>query len=88
MKKKGSNPYSEVLRSLGLSPDEWLVEIDIGKPLGYNPTNFRSYVGVTLTNLATGSVFRSEKRGKYTKRQARKECIVMLTKEVQKMRAR
>ncbi len=57
--------------------------VDVGKPSGYNPTNFRSFVSVLLTHIPTRSTLYRESKGAFTKLQARNVAMQFIRALIQ-----
>lgn len=65
------------LGKLGLSEDDWHVDVDVGKPVGRSSS--RSWVGVEITHLPSGRTSAKSARGAFTKQQARLEAMNMIS---------
>ena len=65
------------LGKLGLSEDDWRVDVDVGKPVGRSSS--RSWVGVEITHLPSGRTSAKSARGAFTKQQARLEAMNMIS---------
>jgi len=81
MKKRRAKKYADSMdpvRELGLNTSDWQVYSSFGKSFLYNPTNARSYVGVQVTHLPTGREIKTEKKGNFTKTEARRKAFALI----------